>query len=143
MITTKEQLDIINNFIQGTPVYYRNKCSSDKFKWKLIGREEKHQFDFENNVYYINTPPTFEEVLAQVEPCKAFSMALDHIKVNDCDFIVDCSTKDENDREIDRFQVVKLDKLYKLWNIASNYGHLRTEELKFLSEEEGKVRGFL
>ena len=70
-------------------------------------------------------------------------MALDHIKVNDCDFIVDCSTKDENNREIDRFQVVKLDKLYKLWNIASNYGHLRTEELKFLSEEEGKVRGFL
>lgn len=141
-MTTKEQFNIINNFLQGTPVYYRSKYSSDEFKWKLV--EKEHQFDFESNVYYENTPPTFEEALAQVEPCKAFDMALHYLKVNDYDFILDCSTKDEYGREVDKFQVIKLNNLYKLWNIASNYGHLRTEELKFLSEEEGKIdRRFL
>ena len=140
-MTTKEQFNIINNFLQGTPVYYRSKYSSDEFKWKLV--EKEHQFDFESNVYYENTPPTFEEALAQVEPCKAFDMALNYLKVNNYDFILDCSTKDEYGREVDKFQVVKLNNLYKFWNIASNYGHLRTEELKFLSEEEGKIRRFL
>lgn len=33
-MTTKEQFNIINNFLQGTPVYYRSKYSSDEFKWK-------------------------------------------------------------------------------------------------------------
>lgn len=140
-MTTKEQLNIINSFLEGTPIYYRSKYSSDEFKWKLI--EKEHQFDFESNVYHENTPPTFEEALAQVEPCKAFDMALHHLKINDCNFILDCSTKNENNQEIDKFQVIKLNNLYKLWNIASNYGRLRTEELKFLSEEEGKVGRFL
>lgn len=103
-MTTKEQLNIINSFLQWTTIYYRSKYSSDEFKWKLI--EKEHQFDFESNVYHENTPPTFEEALAQVEPCKAFNMALNRLKVNDYDFILDCSTKDENNQEIDKFQDV-------------------------------------
>ena len=70
-------------------------------------------------------------------------MAIHHLKTNECDFTRECTVKDEYDRLIDKFEVVRLDDLYKLWNIASSYGHLRTEELQFLSEEEGKIRGYL
>ena len=50
-MTTKEQFNIINNFLEGTPVYYRSKYNSDEFKWNLVEKEHQTVVNAIDTVY--------------------------------------------------------------------------------------------
>ena len=58
----KEQLDIINSYQNGTPVFWNTKYTADDYNWKRVS--EGHQFNFDNNAYCVSESLTFEAALA-------------------------------------------------------------------------------
>ena len=135
-MTVEDQFDILKAFNEGTPVYYRSKYSSDAFNWKPV--EAEHQFDFNGNVYYKNTPLSFEEALAENEANAAFHMAIDRLSKTELGFCFHVTDRDERDRVVREYKACNFDCLYRLWNVAAKYGNLRKEALTDVTEKEGK-----
>lgn len=135
-MTTEEQFGIIKAFQEGTPVYYRSIHLDDEFSWKPV--PAGHQFDFVGYVYHINTPITFEESLAQRSPREALLLSISHLNKN-LDFMRDCTMTDERGKEVDRFKMIKVNYLYKLWNLAMQYGRNTKSDITLITDEEGKL----
>ena len=45
----KDQLDIINSYQKGTPVFYNSKYTDDKYNWKKVTSD--HQFNIVNTAF--------------------------------------------------------------------------------------------
>ena len=73
----KDQLDIINSYQKGTPVFYNSKYTDDKYNWKKVASD--HQFNFDSNVYCVGEPLTFEAALVQRPPELAFHKAVEYL----------------------------------------------------------------
>ena len=136
-MTTEEQLDIIKAFQEGTPVYYRSVHLDDEFSWKPV--PAGHQFDFTSNVYHKNTPITFEESLVQRSPREAFHLSMSHLNKHNLCFMRDCTMTDERGRETDRIRMVNVNDLYKLWNLAMQYGHGKKDDINLITDKDGLI----
>lgn len=130
----EEQLNIINSYQEGTPVFWNTKFTADEYNWKRVG--EDHQFNFDSNAYCVGEPLTFEEALAQDPPERAFHKAIDYLSKKEPLFRLQV-TDTENGRVIDKYNAVRFNDLYKLWNIAAQYGN-KSSTIKPLTAEQGE-----
>lgn len=132
----KEQLDIINSYQNGTPVFWNTKYTADDYNWKRVS--EGHQFNFDNNAYCVGEPLTFEAALAQNTPEYAFHRAVEYLSKKDPSFkLCVTDTNTENGKVVDSYNAVRFNDLYKLWNIAVQYGN-KLSIVKSLTAEEGE-----
>ena len=134
----KDQLDIISSYQKGIPVFYNSKYTDDKYNWKKV--TSGHQFNFDSNAYCIGEPLTFEEALAQDSPELAFHKAVEYLSKKDFSFklcITDTNT--ENGKVVDSYNAVRFDDLYKIWNIAMQYGS-KSANISPLTKEQGKFK---
>ena len=134
-MTVSEQFNFINAYHEGTPVYYRNKMFDDEYKWDKV--TEDHVFDFNSNVYSIGEPKSFEDCIAENESNIAFRMAVEHLCKADMCFRLRVTDNDDLGRETARYDVVRFSDLYRLWNIAIQYGYKHSGDLKPVTKEEG------
>ena len=132
----KDQFDIISSYLKGIPVFYNSKYTNDEYNWKKVTSD--HQFNFDSNVYCVGEPLTFEEVLAQEPPELAFHKAISYLSKKGPPFkLCVTDTNTENGKVVDSYNAVRFDDLYKLWNIAVQYGS-KSANISPLTEEQGK-----
>lgn len=99
-----------------------------------------HQFNFDSNVYCVDEPLTFEEALAQEPPELAFHKAISYLSKKDPSFkLYVTDTNTENGKVVDNYNAVRFNDLYKLWNIAVQYGS-KSANISPLTEEQGKFK---
>lgn len=136
-MTVTEQFEIINAYHEGTPVYYTQKLNIDKYDWEEVKGD--HCFNFERNVYHIGDPLTFEDALCESTPYLAFRQAIKYLTDTSVGFGLHVTDSNGMGQIIREYSVANLDSLYKLWNLAMNYGKNHTGELTPITEEEGKI----
>lgn len=139
-MTIADQFKIIKAYNEGTPVYYIRKYSINKYDWKKISAD--HNFNFETNVYNIGEPLTFEEALCESNPNMAFHQAMEHLISTSTGYGTHVKDTNERGKIIREYTVADLSSLYKLWNLAMNYGRNYTGELTPITEEEGKINNY-
>ena len=132
----KDQLDIISSYQKEIPVFYNSKYTDDKYNWKKV--TSGHQFNFDNNAYCVGEPLTFKAALAQDTPERAFHKAVRYLSKKDPSFKL-CVTNTENGKVVDNYNAVRFNNLYKLWNIAVQYGS-KSANISPLTEEQGKFK---
>lgn len=99
-----------------------------------------HQFNFDSNVYCVDEPLTFEEALAQEPSELAFHKAISYLSKKDPSFkLYVTDTNTENGKVVDNYNAVRFSDLYKLWNIAVQYGS-KSANISPLTEEQGKFK---
>lgn len=132
----EEQLDIISSYQKGIPVFWNTKYTADDYDWKRVS--ESHQFNFDSNAYCVGEPLTFEAALAQDPPERAFHKAVDYLSKKESRFRLQVTdTNTENGKVVDTYNAVRFNDLYKLWNIAVQYGN-KSSIIKPLTAEEGE-----
>ena len=89
-------------------------------------------------MYCVDEPLIFEEALAQEPPELAFHKAISYLSKKGPSFklcITDTNT--ENGKVVDNYNAVRFNNLYKLWNIAVQYGN-KSSIIKPLTAEQGE-----
>ena len=132
----KDQLKIINSYQKGTPVFYNSKYTDDEYNWKKVTSD--HQFNFDSNAYCVGEPLTFEAALVQDPPELAFHKAISYLSKKGFRINVTYTNK-ETGQIVDEFSAVRFDNLYKIWNIAVQYGS-KSADISPLTEEQGKFK---
>lgn len=133
----EEQFNIINSYKKGTPVFWNTKCTDDDYNWKKVN--EGHQFNFNDNAYCVGKPLTFEAALVQDTPEHAFRKAVRYLSKKDFSFELHVTdTNLENGKVVDKYSAVRFNDLYKLWNIAVQYGN-KSPIIKPLTREHGEL----
>ena len=46
---------------------------------------------------------------------------------------------DERGRETDRIRMVNVNDLYKLWNLAMQYGHGKKDDINLITDKDGLI----
>lgn len=109
-MTVDEQMKIISSYKQGIPVYMKERYSYSE-KWKLILGD--HVFDFVNNCCSIDQPKTWIETLCEEPDANvALKKAVEHLN-NSGHFVIEITAHGG---------AILLEDIYKLWNIAVEYG---------------------
>lgn len=133
----EEQLNIISSYKKGIPVFWNTKCTDDGYNWKKVN--EDHQFNFNDNAYCVGEPLTFEAALVQDTPEHAFRKAVRYLSKKDFSFELHVTdTNTENGKVVDKYSAVRFNDLYKLWNIAVQYGN-KSPIIKPLTREQGEL----
>ena len=89
-------------------------------------------------MYCVGDPLTFEAALVQCPPELAFHKAVEYLSKKDPSFkLCVTDTNTENGKVVDSYNAVRFNDLYKLWNIAVQYGN-KLSIVKSLTAEEGE-----
>lgn len=137
-----EQFNVVNAWHEGMPVYWHEKRSTDEYHWEQV--DNSHVFDFSGNVYNIGQPLSFEDALAQNDSVSALHLAVDYLEKKEPGFILGATTTDpKTGQTTAEFKIVRLNDLYKLWNIAVNYGRTRGSDIEPVTKETGEFTGYL
>lgn len=134
----KGQLKIISSYQKGIPVFYNSKYSDDEYRWKKVTSD--HQFNFDSNAYCVGEPLSFEAALVQDPPELAFHKAISYLSKKEPLFRINVTdTNKETGQIVDEFSAVRFNDLYKIWNIAVQYGS-KSVNISPLTEEQGKFK---
>lgn len=132
----EEQFNIINSYKNRIPVFWNAKWAIGDYNWKRVS--EDHQFNFNSNTYCVGEPLTFEAALIQDSPEGAFHRAIEYLSMKNPFFKVHVTdTNTENGKVVNRYNAVRFNDLYKIWNIAVQYGNKLTT-IEPLTEDQGK-----
>lgn len=134
-MTIDEQLEVISSFKQGRKVYVISKYGDLDKDWTLIS--DDHVFDFDKNRYSIDEPKLWIQTLCKETDMNiAMSQTIKHL--DKCIKTINISM---HDTKVDTQEAIFLKDIYKLWNIAVQYGRANSgSELELITEENNILK---